>query len=169
MKSNRYQALFLFGILLLCSSSKHPIKLTASLLEYDPGSKSISIECRVFIDDFENTLGLENFDASNISKKHQSDIEYYFLEFYRISVNGQEFTLNYSSSEALEANNVLNLKFLVNDVSLQEGDELIIENSLFFMEFGEKQTNRMIIRFPPFIPEVNYIATIDNPLVSYKL
>jgi hypothetical protein len=51
----------LFSLLLMSTwlffvSFKHPIKLTASLIEYNENTKMLSVECKVFIDDFEKAL-----------------------------------------------------------------------------------------------------------------
>ncbi|HAA14655.1 MAG TPA: hypothetical protein DCE41_24400 [Cytophagales bacterium] len=159
----------LAGILTLSASIAHPIKLTASLIEYNPKSKSIRVECRVFIDDFESSLNIDGLDVAALTPEHQLDIEYFFYEFYRFSLNGQPLDLKFADSEAFQANNLLVLEFLIKDVKLKKGDKLHIENSLFFMEFGEQQSNRMIIRIPPYVFEENHITTIDNRLVSYKL
>ena len=34
-------------------SAAHPLKLSASLIEYDPKDKTIRLECKVFLDDFD--------------------------------------------------------------------------------------------------------------------
>lgn len=182
MRFKAFQLITLVATMMISTSFTHPLKLTSSLVEYDEEQQSISIQCRVFIDDFENTIDrigniLNNFensrkrnglDATNISEDDEAKIEFYFQKCYRFKLNGEELELNYESSEAKKANNTLNLIFNIEEVSMQEGDELLIENTLFFEEFGQKQVNRMTLRLPPFIMEQNQVCTLESYFVSYN-
>ena len=74
--------------------------------------------------------------ALGISKGDKADIQYFFNEYYRIMLNGKKLMLKYQSSEIFIANNVLGLKFSIDDPGFKKGDEFVIENRLFFSEFG---------------------------------
>lgn len=153
---------------LISSSFNHPIKLTTSLIEYNSVKKSMNIECRVFIDDFQNTLNRNGMNASKLTKEDIEEIEYYFDEFYRIVVNSRKLTLNYESSQVYGGNTVLSLKFRVEDVNIKKGDFLLIENRLFFEEFGPLQSNKMTLRIPPFLEEGYRETTFQNYTINYQ-
>ncbi|MBT6432055.1 MAG: hypothetical protein HOK97_10975 [Deltaproteobacteria bacterium] len=74
MMPQRNAAIFVFLSLLIApqESLSHPLKLTASLVEYDPETKSSRMECKVFRDDFERSLNksmLKGIDPSTIKKE----------------------------------------------------------------------------------------------------
>ncbi len=168
MKLKIQNSLLLLMVFLVSTSFDHPLKLTTSLIEYDSKKSSVAIECRVFIDDFQKTINREKLDASNLSKDDIAEIEYYFDEFYRISVSGRKLILNYKSSKAYIANNVLSLKFQVDNVVIKKGDALQIENQLFFNDFGPLQSNKMTVRIPPFLEEGYHEANFYNYQVNYQ-
>ena len=159
---------FLLCTFFTSTSFNHPIKLTTSLIEYDSEKSSINIECRVFIDDFQDTINRKDFNPSNPSKEDIEEVEYYFDEFYRILLNSSKLTLSYKSSKAYLANNVLSIKFLVENVTLNKGDALQIENKLFFEKFGPLQSNKMTIRIPPFVEEGYHETTFQRFTVNYQ-
>ena len=156
MKLKLFKTLLLLSILLISASSRHPLKLTASLIEYNPVTNKIRMECRVFIDDFENSINKKDFNSSNLTKENKEVIESFFNEFYNITINGKRLTHTYKSSEIIEGYNVLVIKFDENDISIKKGDNILIENKLFFEQFGYLQSNRVTIRVPPFFTEKNY-------------
>lgn len=158
----------LLCVLFVSSSFHHPIKLTTSLIEYSSKENSLNIECRVFIDDFQNTLNRKGLNASNLSKEDIEEIEYYFDEYYRIVVNSRKLILNYQSSQVYGSNTVLSLKFKVDNLTIKKGDALLIENKLFFTEFGPLQSNKMTLRIPPFIEEGYHETTFQNSSVNYQ-
>lgn len=168
MKIKLLKTFLLLGVLLVFSSYKHPIKLTASLIEYNPETSSIRMECKVFIDDFENSLTKKDFNVSNLSKEDKEEIEYFFGEYYNITINGKELPLNYEASEIHASYNVLVIKFAENDITIKKGDNLFIENKLFFEQFGYLQSNRITVRIPPFISEKNYVTTLKNYSIHYN-
>lgn len=169
MKLRAYNTLFLLGILFTSSAFAHPIKLTSSLLEYDQEKKNITLKCRVFIDDFINTLNKKDFNASDLSKEDIAEVECYFWESYRITVNDVQLALNYEVSRAHLKNNVLDLKFSIDDLTINEGDKILIENVLFFTKFGILQSNKMIVRIPPFITEDHFETRLREYGVYYEL
>ncbi|MEM7297272.1 MAG: DUF6702 family protein [Bacteroidota bacterium] len=157
----------LFSIQLTSSSFSHPIKLTTSLIEYNEEKKRMDMECRVFIDDFQNTIN-RGFDASNLTKADIAEIEYYFDEFYRIVIGSKKLILNYESSNVYGSNTVLSLKFSVDDVTIKKGDALLIENKLFFTEYGPLQSNKMTLRIPPFVSEGYHETTFQDYSINYQ-
>lgn len=128
----------------------------------------MTVECRVFIDDFQKVLTNQNFDASELSKQDIAEIEFYFEEFYRFTVNNRNLPLNYTSSKAYISNNVLSLKFFINNLTIKKGDAFLIENELLFTEFGPLQSNKMTLRIPPFVKESYHEATFQDARVSYQ-
>lgn len=169
MKFKAHTTFLLLGVLFIFSSFDHPIKLTSSLLEYDQEKDNMSLKCRVFIDDFINTINKKDFNASNLSKEDITEVECYFWEYYRITVNDVQLVLNYEISKAHLKHNVLDLKFTASDLALKEGDEVLIKNTLFFEKFGVLQSNKMIVRIPPFIAESHHETTLRNHGVYYEL
>ncbi len=163
-----HYTILLLLVPLVSSSFTHPLKLTTSLIEYHLDESSLYLECRVFIDDFENAVDRKGMTTSNLAMVDKKEIEYYFNEFYEIKLSGRRLFLNYESSEIYLENNVLILNFSITNLMISKGDMLWIQNRLFFTDFGSQQSNRMIIRIPPFISEDTHIATLDSPSVSYK-
>ncbi|MFN7913125.1 MAG: DUF6702 family protein [Bacteroidota bacterium] len=162
----------LMGIWLIFVSFKHPIKLTASLIEYNENTKMLSVECKVFIDDFEKSINktlTKNIDLSTPTKEDKSGIEDYFEKYYTITINGKEMPLKYKASEVLKEYNVLTIKFSEKAIKLNKGDKILIENTLFFEEFGYLQSNRITIRIPPFITEDNHEALLNNYSINKTL
>lgn len=150
----------------------HPIKLTASLVEYNPKTKLLRMECRVFIDDFANSINktlTKDINPSNLSKEDKDGIEAYFKKHYTLMVNDQTFPLKLETSEVMTKYNVLTIKFSGKVVALDIGDQICIKNSLFFKEFGQLQSNRITARMPPFFPENNYQTTFEKFVITINL
>lgn len=168
MRLKLFNIFLLFGLLLISSSVKHPLKLTASLIEYNPKTNSLRMECKVFIDDFEETINRKGFSVSNMTAENQNEIEFFFNLFYRITINGQKLPLVYESSEVNEGFNVFIVKFAENNITIKEGDVLIVQNKLFFDRFGKKQTNRITLRIPPFVFEKYYETTLGKYSISHN-
>ena len=69
------QSLAFLGVLLApLTSTSHPLKLSASLIEFDPEAKTLRMECKVFRDDFERSLDsfLKGIDPNTIITKRSS-------------------------------------------------------------------------------------------------
>ncbi|MEL6560452.1 MAG: DUF6702 family protein [Bacteroidota bacterium] len=160
--------LFLF-ISTVSSSSDHPLKLTASLIEYDVQEKSFAIECRVFIDDFENTINRHSWDVNNLTEDDIAEIEQYFNQYYRFTHNFTKLSMKYHKSVVFGVNNVLSIEFLIDGVALSEGDDLFIENELFYKQFGVVQSNKMTVRIQPFVKEDFFEANQKQFVIHYKL
>ncbi|MEM7109325.1 MAG: DUF6702 family protein [Bacteroidota bacterium] len=167
MKTKTHDTVWLFLVVLVFSSFTHPLKLTTSLIEYHHEKSSLYIECRVFLDDFENALNRKDTKSSSPAMEDKDEIEHYFNEFYDIELTGRKLFLNYQSSDVFLANNVLVLKFSIANLKIAKGDKFFIENRLFFEDFGSQQSNRMTIRIPPFISEDTQITTLYKPSISY--
>ncbi|WP_299255556.1 DUF6702 family protein [uncultured Aquimarina sp.] len=167
----KFHQILLLGCLLLFStsfSSSHPIKLTSSLIQTFPKSNILRVECRVFMDDFTYSMNdtfTKNFNALKLSEQDIEGIEDYFERYYKIIINDKIYTLAYESSEVFEKHNVISIKFSNKIPVIKEGDQICIENTLFFEDFDFLQSNRMTVRIPPFISE-NYfeITSLDKPI-----
>ncbi len=171
MKTKFYKTLLLLGVVIFATSFKHPIKLTASLIEYDLNSTSLKTECKIFIDDFEKSINktlTKNINLSDLTKENKTGIENYFEKHFNITVNGKILPLKFKASEVLKEYNVITIKFVDNKLKIKKGDKLLIENTLFFEEFGYLQSNRITVRIPPFIAEDNHEAVVNNYAIPYN-
>ena len=170
MKKIANKTLLCLCIVILTTSFKHPIKLTASLIDYDVKNSSLKMECKVFIDDFEKSINktlTKNINLSDLSKEDIKGIDDYFENYFKITLNSKALPVKYKSSELLKEYNVFTIKFTDNVVKIKKGDKLEITNTLFFTEFGYIQSNRMTIRIPPFVVEDNHETTLNNYLIPY--
>ena len=166
MKLKLFKTLLLLSVLLIASSFRHPIKLTASLIEYNPETNKISLECRVFIDDFKYSINKQDFNESNLTKEDKEVIESFFNEFYTIKINDKILTHTYKSSEVIEGYNIFIIRFEETDITIKKGDNILVENKLFFEQFKDFQKNRVTIRVPPFFKQKNYETKRINYSIS---
>jgi hypothetical protein len=152
-------------------ASSHPLKASASLIEYDSVNKTIRMECKVFIDDFQRSLlnsVAKGIDPSTVKRKDRHRlIEAYFELFYAIEHNGKRVPLKLKALTPLSRQNVLVIQFAKVPLKIQVGDKLRIENTMFFRDFGAAQTNRIAVRIPPFNIRDGHVATIRNHIFSY--
>lgn len=163
MKVKLLLGVFSVSILLLFCSFNHPIKLTSSLIKYDKSKKNITIECKVFIDDFapalHSTLEQKINDLS-LTKNDLKIIENYFLSKYKFFMNGNNLQLQLKTYKVRD--NVLTLSLSIPNVSIQKGDKLIIQNELLFEKFPELQSNWMTIQMPPYIGNYSFESNFEN-------
>ena len=160
-----YKILTIIAVMTFTTSFKHPIKLTASLIEYDTNTANLKSECKVFIDDFEKSINkklVKNINLSNLTQEDKTGIEDYFEMHFNITYNGKILPIKFKGIEVLKEYNVVTIKFIENKLKIKKGDKILIENTLFFEEFGYIQSNRITVRIPPFIPEENHEAIISN-------
>ena len=172
MKTKLYSFFALICAILICSSYKypHPLKLTASLIEYNPEKENIRVECKVFIDDFEYCMNKrlnENINITALTEEDIKGIEEYFKKHYIISFNDQLVPLRFQDIEIYNNYNVLIVKFDESDLTIKKGDQFAIENTLLLEEFPRTQTNRIALRLPPFIPEYSFETWSQKTAVSY--
>ena len=123
----------------------HPLKLSASLLQYDENEKTLRMECKVFVDDFERSLRnsvLKNVDRSKLEQSDEERvIDEYFQRFYRIKLNDQPVALKVVSTTPLRRQNVLVLRFEASELEFKHGDILEIKKLLFFEILGPHKPN----------------------------
>ena len=167
-----FTAFFLIaGLLLPGIALSHPLKLSASLIEYDPKKKTIRMECKVFQDDFEYSLSrsvLKGRDLSKLKREERPQIiEAYFKQFYSIRFNDQRVPLKYGAVEVLREHNVLVISFQATPLTIKTGDKLEVRNLLFFQDFGNAQSNRVLVRIPPFGIDDGHVGTMNNYSFSY--
>jgi len=168
MKKIAYKTLLCVCVVIFTTSFKHPIKLTASLIEYDVKTSSLKMECKVFIDDFEKSINktlTKNINLSDLSKEDIKGIDDYFEIYFKIVLNSKALPVKFKSSQLIKEYNVFTIKFTDNVLKIKKGDKLEITNTLFFTEFGYIQSNRMTIRIPPFVVEDNHETTLNNYLI----
>ncbi|MEQ9297741.1 MAG: hypothetical protein RIF33_04215 [Cyclobacteriaceae bacterium] len=89
----------------MIGSLLHPFHISVLDMEYDEDSKAIEISCRIFLDDLEETLRaysdearLDIMDEASREKVH-IELERYFREKVKISVNGKTAEMNYLGEE----------------------------------------------------------------------
>ena len=166
-----YKIFTIIVVVTFTTSFKHPIKLTASLIEYDTNTANLKSECKVFIDDFEKSINkklVKNINLSNLTQEDKTGIEDYFEMHFNITYNGKILPLKYKGIEVLKEYNVVTIKFIENKLKIKKGDKILIENTLFFEEFGYMQSNRITVRIPPFIAEDNREAVVNNYTIPYN-
>ena len=159
--------ILLFSTLLILSSSTHPIKLTSSIIKYSTKAKMMTMECKVFIDDFSPAISpsLEKrVNALSMTKEDISSIESYFIANYKIFINEDKLTLKYTGYKVKD--NVMTLSFSFEYIPFKKGDRLKIENELLFEKFPDLQSNWMTIQIPPFLKNYNFESNFEN--FTYK-
>ena len=169
MKRTLYIIVILLGVFLCFSSFIHPLKISASLVAYNPEKKSITVESKVFIDDFLNSIEKE-MDVSNLSEADILVIEEYYKENYIITIEGKTVPLKYESSKVDLDVNVLTVIFYESALEVKKRDKLEIINRLLFNKFSFLQSNRMELRFPPFFDSayVECTKVRDNFTHTFK-
>ena len=164
----KYKQIIILSSLFILFSFSHPIKLTSSIIKYNSETKVISMECKVFIDDFAPAIGpnLENrINDKSLTKDDLLGIENYFRTNYKIFIDGKKLLLTVDKYKV--ANNVMTLSFSSTYITLKKGDKLNIENELLFEKFPDLQSNWMTIQIPPFLPNYNFESKFDNYLYSF--
>lgn len=164
----KYKQIIILSSLFILFSFSHPIKLTSSIIKYNAETKVISMECKVFIDDFAPAIGpnLENrINNEILTKDDLLRIENYFSTNYRIFIDGNKLSLAIDKYKV--ANNVMTLSFSSTYIILKKGDKLNIENELLFEKFPDLQSNWMTIQIPPFLPNYNFESKFENYLYSF--
>gem|GEM_PF-2881330 len=165
--------IFLFSALTPRTAVSHPLRLSVSLIEYDASAKAFSMQCKVFMDDFQKSLILSVLNGRDLSEVKKEDrprlIEAYFQKFYSIKHNGKAMAWAVKSVEYLQQENILWIKFQNVRATFKAGDTLDIANTMFFVDFGEKQTNRIVARIPAFNIDVVHAAKTDNYTFSHVL
>ncbi len=164
----KYKQIIILSSLFILFSFSHPIKLTSSIIKYNAETKVISMECKVFIDDFAPAIGpnLENrINNEILTKDDLLRIENYFSTNYKIFIDGNKLPLAIDKYKV--ANNVMTLSFSSTYIILKKGDKLNIENELLFEKFPDLQSNWMTIQIPPFLPNYNFESKFENYLYSF--
>jgi len=164
----KYKQIIILSSLFILFSFSHPIKLTSSIIKYNAETKVISMECKVFIDDFAPAIGpnLENrINNEILTKDDLLRIENYFSTNYKIFIDGNKLSLAIDKYKV--ANNVMTLSFSSTYIILKKGDKLNIENELLFEKFPDLQSNWMTIQIPPFLPNYNFESKFENYLYSF--
>ncbi len=168
MKKILFITFLLFNLSIAYSFKEHPIKLTSSEIRYDEKKKSIKIECKLFIDDFAPVVSstlIRNLNQSKLTKDDLRRIENYFIAKYKIAINGK--TLSWKIKSYDIASNILTLIFINDDIKIQKGDDLVIENTLLFEVFGDIQSNWMTMRFPPHLRRYTFESKIEKYYYSH--
>ncbi len=168
MKKKLRITILLFGVLLMLSSTKHPLKLTSSEIKYNAKSGSLQMECKVFVDDFAPAVSktlFKSINTSNLSEADKKSIESYFSVKYKISINGKSLPLKFESYSV--EYNVMSIKFSKNYITLKKGDKIYIANELLFEEFGLMQSNWVTLRIPPFLSNYNFECKFEKFTYSH--
>ncbi len=162
-----YKILWSIGLLLLSTAfaTAHPIKISTSLIEYNPKTHHLHMECRVFMDDFLLSLG-KNINLGDLSKEEEQLIEAHFSELYPMLLNNEKIEFKLTFTQTMDEHNVFIMKFAVPTKKLEEGDQFCFENKLFFEEFGFLQSNKVSVRMPPFFEEGYFETEYNNYAIT---
>lgn len=155
--------ILLFSTLFILSSYTHPIKLTSSIIKHHTKRKTISMECKVFIDDFAPAISnvLEKkIKELNLTKDDLFVIEKYFISNYKIFFNDKKLALKLTDYKVKQ--NVMTISFSINYMTIKKGDKLKIENELLFERFPDLQSNWVTIQIPPFLKNYNFESNFEN-------
>ena len=123
IKNVVYKIITIIAVIIVTTSFKHPIKLTASLIEYDTNTSNLKTECKVFIDDFEKSINkklVKNINLSDLTQEDKTGIEDYFEMHFNITYNGKILPLKYKGIEVLKEYNVVTIKFIENKLKLKK-------------------------------------------------
>ena len=164
----KIKQILILSSLLILFSFIHPIKLTSSIIKYDKETKGLSMECKVFVDDFSPAIdqALEyRINNKTLTKDDLSRIEDYFITNYKIFIDGEKLPLAIDQYKV--ANNVMTLSFSSIYITLKKGNKLNIENELLFEKFPDLQSNWMTIQIPPFLSNYNFESKFENYIYSY--
>lgn len=134
------------GLVLMC----HPVHVSVTNLEYDPGSGKLKASVKLFYDDFElilaNKYGVVFHFAD--AKPAENEGEYflkYINEHLVLKANGERLTAEFSHREFMEDSIWLFLSYnpgrKIRDIS--------VTNSLMFDLFGD-QSNLLMLKYGEF-------------------
>ena len=174
----RFSKLEIGLVFLVCAFAplttwSHPLKLSVSLIKYDETTKTLRMECKVFIDDFQRSLVNSVLNGRDLRQVKKADraglIEAYFQKFYLVKHNGRRVVWKVKSATPLMQHNVLVIRFKSIPLKLKKGDRLEIKNTMFFRDFGYEQTNRIVTEVPLFKIDDAHSADIENHTFSYVL
>ena len=165
MKRKIHIAILLSVALFVFSSFNHPIKLTSSIIKHDTKRKAMSMECKVFIEDFSPAISStleKRVKELSLTKDDILSIEKYFISNYKIFINDKKLALKFTEYKVKQ--NVMTISFSVEYLTLKKGDKLKIENELLFEKFPDLQSNWMTIQIPPFLKNYNFESNFGNIL-----
>ncbi len=163
MKRHTQVAVLLFSMFFTLSFSTHPIKLTSSIIKFDKKSKTTTMDCKVFIDDFAPALNPvleQKIRDLRLTEQDISIIENYFIAHYKISINDKKLALKFKEYKVKE--NVMTVSFSIDYTTFKKGDRLKIENELLFEKFPDLQSNWVTVQIPPFLKNYNFESNFEN-------
>ena len=166
-------ALVVSTSLLSHTANAHPLKLSASIIKYDSARRSLRMECKVFIDDFQLSLVnsiLKDRDPNSVKREDRRElIEQYFQMFYSVRHNGRSLTWRVEQVIPLYRENVLVIQFDSGMTRLKKGDKVTVENTIMFRDFGSAQTNRTVMVIPEYDIDDGHAATVRDYTMTYTL
>ena len=142
--------------------------MTSSELKFDGNEKVIQLQCNLFIDDFAPAVTETLFDGlsnGNVSDGDKKMIQFYFQAKYRIFVNDK--LLKLKLKRHLVEQNVISVFFEAKLKSFSKGDKLRIENELLFEKFGPLQTNWVVLKLPPDLPNFTYQSKLEDYIYKH--
>ena len=170
-KSARLAALMI--VFFPFTTSAHPLKLSASMIEHDATRNTFKMECKVFIDDFQLSLVnsiLKDRDPNSVKQEDRAGlVEQYFQKFYSLRHNGRQLTWKVHRIVSLYRENVLVIQLQGASSKLKKGDKVTVENTIMFPDFGSTQTNRTVLLIPSFKIDDGHAATMHDYTMSYVL
>jgi hypothetical protein len=86
------------------SADRHPLHLSSTELNYNPGSHTVEISCRIFTDDFEELLAKNykvkpDLSAAARHKEMELLVGKYMAAHFQLSTNGKPLKINFLGFE----------------------------------------------------------------------
>ena len=100
--------LFLLGSLSFTKRDNHPIYVSVTEIAFNPADKSLEVICRVFTNDFENTLKKEkpgskiDLLATGQKKNMEQEVSAYLSKHLKIAIDGKWRQMEYLGYEQQE-------------------------------------------------------------------
>ena len=155
------------------TSSAHPLKLSASMIEHDAAQNHFKLECKVFIDDFQLSLVnsiLKGRDPNSVKREDRAKlVADYFQKFYSVRHNDRKLVWKVHRIVPLYRENVLVIQLHGASSKLKKGDTVTVENTIMFPDFGSTQTNRTVLLIPSFKIDDGHAATMHDYKMTYVL
>lgn len=149
----------------------HPIKLSATLVEYNQQKGTFSVETKFFCDDF--ALSIDKMrktpiDLLKLSKEDLASISAYYNNDFELKINGTSVLFEVEKTELLKDYNVIVLKFKPAKYTLKIKDKVFIKNTLMVKDFNFTQINRVTLRVHPYINQENLEFGYDIPSNTFS-
>ncbi len=155
------------NLFLLTLIPTHKFYLSISDIRYSENSKTLQIACKIFTDDIENAIKVENNTYLNLfsaeeNKKSDSLLFFYIKDKLKLFNRNKKIALHWIGKEQ-EADAIW---IYVETDSLANFDSLVIENTILISVFEEQQN---IINFYYMKNRQSFIFDAENEKQRFEL